>query len=81
MCQTELAELLRPLGAETCVFTGMVTNGVVEGTARDANMREYHVVTLADYVAGYRQDLHEAPLKNLGNIGREEFLRGLRAQP
>ena len=83
MYQTELEKLLRALNAETCVFTGIATNGVVEGTARDASMREYHVVTLSDCVAGYRQDLHEASLKNLANIGRvitsEEFLKGLEA--
>lgn len=69
MYQTELEKLLRALGTETCVFTGIATNGVVEGTARDASMREYHVVTLSDCVAGYSQALHEASLRNLANIG------------
>lgn len=69
MYQTELEKILRALGTETCVFTGIATNGVVEGTARDASMREYQVVTLSDCVAGYRQELHEASLKNLANIG------------
>lgn len=84
MYQTECEKLLRALNAETCVFTGIATNGVVEGTARDASMREYPVVTLSDCVAGYRQDLHEASLKNLGNIGRvitsEEFVKNLQAR-
>jgi ureidoacrylate peracid hydrolase len=81
MHQTELEKLLRALGAETVVFTGIATNGVVEGTARDASMREYEVVTLSDCVAGYNQALHEASLKNLANIGTvmtsAEFLRRL----
>ncbi len=81
MYQTELEKLLRALEAEQVVFTGIATNGVVEGTARDASMREYEVVTLSDCVAGYRQDLHEASLKNLANIGRvitsDEFLKTL----
>lgn len=82
MYQTELEKLLRALQAETVVFTGIATNGVVEGTARDASMREYEVVTLSDCVAGYNPALHEASLKNLANIGTvmtsEEFLRRLR---
>jgi nicotinamidase-related amidase len=81
MYQTELEKLLRALGTETCVFTGIATNGVVEGTARDASMREYHVITLSDCVAGYNPALHEASLKNLGNIGKvmtsEAWLKGL----
>jgi nicotinamidase-related amidase len=70
MYQTELEKLLRALQAQTVVFTGIATNGVVEGTARDASMREYDVVTLSDCVAGYNQALHEASLKNLANIGK-----------
>lgn len=81
MYQTELEKLLRSLRAETVVFTGIATNGVVEGTARDVSMREYEVITLSDCVAGYNQALHEASLKNLGNIGSvissEEFLARL----
>lgn len=83
MYQTEMEKVLHALGAETLVFTGIATNGVVEGTARDAVMREYQVVTLSDCVAGYSQELHEASLKNLANIGKVitsgEFLRGLSA--
>ena len=81
MYQTELEKLLRALQAETVVFTGIATNGVVEGTARDASMREYDVITLSDCVAGYNQALHEASLRNLANIGTvmtsDEFLRRL----
>jgi ureidoacrylate peracid hydrolase len=81
MYQTELGKLLRALRAETVVFTGIATNGVVEGTARDVSMREYRVVTLSDCVAGYSRELHEASLKNLANIGTvmtsREFLDSL----
>lgn len=84
MYQTELEKLLHALEAETLVFTGIATNGVVEGTARDVVMREYRVITLSDCVAGYSQELHEASLKNLANIGTvmtsDEFLKGLGSQ-
>ena len=79
--QTELAKILTSLGGKTLVFTGIATNGVVEGTARDAGMREFEIVTLSDCVAGYNQKLHEASLLNLGNIGAvipsKEFLAAI----
>lgn len=76
--QTELEKVLESLGARTLIFTGIATNGVVEGTARDAGIRGYEIVTLSDCVAGYNQSLHNASLLNLANIGRvmpsSEFL-------
>lgn len=69
MYQTELEKVLVSLGAKALAFTGVATNGVVEGTARDAGVRNYEVITLSDCVAGYNQQLHEASLLNLANIG------------
>lgn len=83
MYQTELEKILSSLGVETLVFTGIATNGVVEGTARDAIMRGWHVITLSDCVASFSQKLHDASLVNLANIGTvttsEEFLARLDA--
>jgi len=69
MYQTEMEKVLEALQLKTVIFTGIATNGVVEGTARDAAIRDYHVVTLSDCVAGFNKKLHEASLLNLGNIG------------
>lgn len=69
MYQTELEKVLQALELKTLIFTGIATNGVVEGTAREANMRGWEVVTVTDCVAAYVQKLHEASLLNLGNIG------------
>ncbi|MBI2166470.1 MAG: cysteine hydrolase, partial [Chloroflexi bacterium] len=44
MYLTEMEKVLRSLGATTLVFTGIATNGVVEGTARDAAAREWEVL-------------------------------------
>jgi nicotinamidase-related amidase len=78
MYLTELEKVLRCLGAQDLVFTGIATNGVVEATARDAVAREFRVTTLSDCVTGYNQELHEASLKILSFIGRlipsDEFL-------
>lgn len=84
MYQTELEKILTALGVETLVFTGIATNGVVEGTARDAIMRGWQVVTLTDCVASFSRELHEASLKNLANIGTlsssDDFLADLERQ-
>jgi nicotinamidase-related amidase len=83
MYQTELEKIVRSLGAQTLVFTGIATYGVVEGTARDAAAREFHVVTLSDCVTGYNRKLHEASLLSLANIGKvitsTEFLKEIGA--
>lgn len=67
--QTEMEKILQSLDLKTLIFTGIATNGVVEGTARDASMRGWEVITLSDCTAGYLQKLHEASLLNLDNVG------------
>ncbi|MGH9109654.1 MAG: cysteine hydrolase family protein [Acidimicrobiales bacterium] len=69
MYLTELEKVLRALGARHLVFVGLATNGVVEGTARDAVSRGWKVTTLTDCVAAPNPSLHEASLRNLGHIG------------
>lgn len=47
------------------VITGVITQGCVESTARDACFHDYYVVVLEDCIATYRRDLHEASLRVL----------------
>lgn len=63
---TPLEVLLRSLGADTVVLTGIVTHGGVEATARDAMIRDFSVVILEDCVAAFDEDLHLASLRGLG---------------
>lgn len=69
MYLTELEKVLRAIGARHLVFVGLATNGVVEGTARDAVSRGWKVTTLTDCVTAPNPALHEASLRNLGHIG------------
>jgi ureidoacrylate peracid hydrolase len=82
---TPLEVLLRSLGIETVVLTGIVTHGGVEATARDAMIRDFSVVILEDCVAAFDEDLHLASLRGLGLYlaieTSEEFLRALSARP
>lgn len=81
MYLTELEKVLRAIGARHLVFVGLATNGVVEGTARDAVSRGWQVTTLTDCVTAPNPALHEASLRNLGHIGSlstaEEFRAAL----
>jgi len=63
---TPLELLLRSLGVDTLVLTGIVTHGGVEATARDALIRDFSVVILEDCVAAFDEDLHLASLRGMG---------------
>jgi nicotinamidase-related amidase len=63
---TPLEVLLRSLGIDTVVLTGIVTHGGVEATARDAMIRDFSVMILEDCVAAFDEDLHLASLRGLG---------------
>lgn len=63
---TPLEVLLRSLGVDTVVLTGIVTHGGVEATARDAMIRDFSVVILEDCVAAFDEDLHLASLRGMG---------------
>lgn len=59
---TNLDLLLRSNNIKSVIVTGVVTQGCVESTCRDAS-NEYFVVVLKDCVDSNKKDLHEACLK------------------
>lgn len=67
---TALDGLLRGLGIDTVVITGVVTNVCVEATARDAFHRDFRIVVLSDCVSAFSRKLHEASLETLQIFGR-----------
>lgn len=60
---TNMDMLLRSNKIESVVVTGVVTQGCVESTARDAAFADYYVVVLRDCVQSTNRELHEASLK------------------
>ena len=63
---TDLATLLRVLGAKTVCLMGINTNTCVLNTAFTAFNHDYRVVVLSDCVASmYGDDLHELGLQNI----------------
>lgn len=66
--QTRLEYILRFLEIDTLIIGGIVTNGGVASTVRDAHLRNIHTVLLSDGCAAFRQDVHDATLLSLGSV-------------
>jgi nicotinamidase-related amidase len=62
---TAIDRLLRNLEIETLLVCGVVTNGCVEGTVRDASDLGYQVVMVEDACAAVTPALHQAAITNL----------------
>ena len=62
---TELDLILRNKGITDLVLTGLVTNWVVESTARDATNRGYNIYTLSDCCQGVNEEMHKWSLSNI----------------
>jgi ureidoacrylate peracid hydrolase len=55
-------------GIDTLIFAGIVTNGGVASTLRDAHVRDYRVILIADGCAAFRDDVHAATVASLASI-------------
>jgi nicotinamidase-related amidase len=65
---TGIDQLVRNMGLETLVLTGMATDMCVETTARDAADRGYNVIVVEDAVATFFAEHHRAALSALGRV-------------
>jgi nicotinamidase-related amidase len=64
---TAIHQLLHNLGCDTLLVCGVVTNGCVEGTVRDASDLGYSVIMVEDACAAVTPALHQAAITNLDN--------------
>ena len=62
---TRLEWLLRKSGIERLVVGGIVTNGGVASTVRDAHVRDIETIVLADGCAAFSPQVHAAALEGL----------------
>jgi ureidoacrylate peracid hydrolase len=62
---TRLEWVLRKCGIERLVVGGIVTNGGVASTVRDAHVREFHCTVLADGCAAFSSQIHNAAIEGL----------------
>jgi nicotinamidase-related amidase len=65
---TQLDWLLRKAGVDTLVVCGIVTNGGVASTVRDAHVRDYHVIVLSDGCAAFSDNAHQAALTDMASV-------------
>lgn len=66
--QSRLEFVLRMADIETLVFAGIVTNGGVESTVRDAHMRDFRCALLSDGCAAFSDAVHQASLVSIGTL-------------
>ena len=59
---SDLEKILQASDIKTLVLTGVATNFVVEGTAREAADRGYNVVVVGDCCASMSQEAHDSAL-------------------
>ena len=67
---SRLEWVLRKSGIEHLYFTGIVTNGGVASTVRDAHVREFHCTVIADGCAAFSRELHEAAIEGLKPVAK-----------
>jgi len=69
--QTRLEYILRALDIDMLLIGGIVTNGGVASTLRDAHLRNIDTVLLTDGCAAFKPDVHDATLISLGSLGAQ----------
>jgi len=65
---TRLEWVLREAGITTLAFCGIVTNGGVAATLRDAHTRGFNLILLEDGCAAFSDDMHRATITSLGSV-------------
>ncbi len=67
---SRLEWVLRKCGVEQLYVTGIVTNGGVASTVRDAHVREFDCTVVADGCAAFTDELHGAAIEGLRPVAR-----------
>ncbi len=66
--QSRLEWVLGRAGLRTLIFGGIVTNGGVASTVRDAHVRDFHNIVLSDGCAAFSRAVHESTIASLSTI-------------
>lgn len=78
---SRLEWVLGRAGIKHLVFAGIVTNGGVASTLRDAHVRDYHTTVLSDGCAAFDERVHETAIASMKGIAEiktcAEFLTNL----
>ena len=80
---SRLEWVLRKCGVEQLYFTGIVTNGGVASTVRDAHVREFECAVIEDGCAAFSDDAHRAAIEGMRPVAKiltiAELLQSLSA--
>ena len=68
--QTRLEWILRKLGIDRLLVAGIVTNGGVASTVRDAHVRDIEVTVLEDGCAAFTPAVHDAAIAGLRPVAQ-----------
>jgi nicotinamidase-related amidase len=66
--QTRLEYIMRAVDIDTLIIGGIVTNGGVASTVRDAHLRNIETILLSDGSAAFKDEVHQATLTSLGTV-------------
>ncbi len=64
---SRLEWVLRKAGIQRLAFAGIVTNGGVAATVRDAHVRDFESCVIRDGCAAFKTDVHDATIMSLGS--------------
>jgi ureidoacrylate peracid hydrolase len=67
---SRLEWVLRKCGIEELYFTGIVTNGGVASTVRDAHVREFECTVIEDGCAAFSPQVHAAAIDGLRPVAK-----------
>jgi nicotinamidase-related amidase len=67
---SRLEWVLRKCGVEQLYFTGIVTNGGVASTVRDAHVREFECAVIEDGCAAFSDDVHRAAIEGMRPVAK-----------
>lgn len=80
---SRLEYVLRKSGVETLIVAGIVTNGGVASTLRDAHVRDFTTALLSDGCAAFSERVHETTVASLAAVSPvmtcAELMAALRA--
>ena len=60
--------VLKRAGIDTLIFGGIVTNGGVASTVRDAHVRDLRTVVLSDGCAAFSAEAHDGAIASLATV-------------
>lgn len=60
--------VLRRAGITRLAFAGIVTNGGVAASVRDAHVRDFDSAVISDGCAAFRRDIHDATILSLSSV-------------